>query len=617
MLRVTSQLARAGTATHIKNAFYNGLQPPSAVIALNSPTLGDYERRLLSKIFDKFSSNINNSSESTSTSNTKRAKPLFLCADGAYSKIAKLPSLLNAVDMVVGDGDSLLWWKQQEASLQQQQQKQSSVALGGNSSPPAPVSHIVLHHAEHFGDDRHGRSSSSVSQDAVKAVVHEDNVEHFQLLEQSFLRKRALFVRVLDQNTTDFEKCLTVCERVLSSQYWAKATHQHVDDAHHADDDATSSHQKNHVVLVLGFQGGEWHHEMAALHAGAKYSAGSSAYSSPPSILDLRFHAPHTTIAFCNPNGETIFDRNVDFENKTFALIPFGDSPSSLVTTGLKWNLDHHCPRGSPKFSGATSSSDPYFGFTNASVRSSYISTSNRITDPDGRVKIQLSGTDACVVALAIHLDATQPPQVHVSGKEGAKKEATAPRLGVTMLVYRDTDNNTNNNAHQQQTSIITTEYLLVQRGKAPSKGLWGCPGGSVEWGEGSLAAAVRELKEETGLEVDGQSLSLPLGRSPVHTSDVIVPSEEQQANNLANEQEPVRPVEHHFVLMHFAAQLHQEGSLATLKAGDDAAAVAWKSKEEITAMTSEGLCVAGVLDVISAVETARNTAAAAKRSKL
>lgn len=607
MLRVTSQLARTGTATHIKNAFYNGLQPPSAVIALNSPTLGDYERRLLSKIFDKFSSNINNSSESTSISNTKRAKPLFLCADGAYSKIAKLPSLLNAVDMVVGDGDSLLWWKQQEASLQQQQQ---SVALGGNYSPPAPVSHIVLHHAEHFGDDRHGRSSSSASQGAVKAV-HEDNVEHFQLLEQSFLRKRALFVRVLDQNTTDFEKCLTVCERVLSSQYWAKATHQHVDDTRHSDD---ASQQKKHVVLVLGFQGGEWHHEMAALHAGAKYSAGSSACSSPPSILDLRFHAPHTTIAFCNPNGETIFDRNVDFENKTFALIPFGESPLSLTTTGLKWNLDHHhSPRGSPS---ATSSSDPpYFGFTNASVRSSYISTSNRITDPDGRVTIQLSGTDACVVALAIHLDATQPPEVRVSGKDGAKKEATAPRLGVTMLVYRDTDSN---NAHQQQTSI-TTEYLLVQRGKAPSKGLWGCPGGSVEWGEGSLAAAVRELKEETGLEVDGQSLSLPLGRSPVHTSDVIVPSEEQkkQQTNLANEQQPVRPVEHHFVLMHFAAQLHQEGSLATLKAGDDAAAVAWKSKEEITAMTSEGLCVAGVLDVISAVETARNTAAAAKRSKL
>lgn len=41
---------------------------------------------------------------------------------------------------------------------------------------------------------------------------------------------------------------------------------------------------------------------------------------------------------------------------------------------------------------------------------------------------------------------------------------------------------------------------LLVQRGKSPDAGLWGFPGGHVEPGETAMAAAVRELHEETGV---------------------------------------------------------------------------------------------------------------------
>ena len=41
---------------------------------------------------------------------------------------------------------------------------------------------------------------------------------------------------------------------------------------------------------------------------------------------------------------------------------------------------------------------------------------------------------------------------------------------------------------------------LMVQRGKEPNAGLWGFPGGHVEWGETALEAAVRELDEETGV---------------------------------------------------------------------------------------------------------------------
>ncbi|WP_250279972.1 NUDIX domain-containing protein [Frankia sp. Cppng1_Ct_nod] len=43
---------------------------------------------------------------------------------------------------------------------------------------------------------------------------------------------------------------------------------------------------------------------------------------------------------------------------------------------------------------------------------------------------------------------------------------------------------------------------LLVQRGHEPGRGLWSVPGGRVEAGENDTAALVREVREETGLDV-------------------------------------------------------------------------------------------------------------------
>lgn len=41
---------------------------------------------------------------------------------------------------------------------------------------------------------------------------------------------------------------------------------------------------------------------------------------------------------------------------------------------------------------------------------------------------------------------------------------------------------------------------LLVRRAKNPDKGKWGFPGGRIEPGEAFADAAVRELREETGV---------------------------------------------------------------------------------------------------------------------
>lgn len=43
-------------------------------------------------------------------------------------------------------------------------------------------------------------------------------------------------------------------------------------------------------------------------------------------------------------------------------------------------------------------------------------------------------------------------------------------------------------------------EVLLVRRYHRPNAGLWGFPGGKLHYGEGCLAAAERELFEETGV---------------------------------------------------------------------------------------------------------------------
>jgi 8-oxo-dGTP diphosphatase len=63
------------------------------------------------------------------------------------------------------------------------------------------------------------------------------------------------------------------------------------------------------------------------------------------------------------------------------------------------------------------------------------------------------------------------------------------PFLGASAIVVHDGD------------------LLMVQRAKEPRRGLWALPGGSVEPGELVIEAAVRELREETGLEGAAGSL--------------------------------------------------------------------------------------------------------------
>lgn len=54
--------------------------------------------------------------------------------------------------------------------------------------------------------------------------------------------------------------------------------------------------------------------------------------------------------------------------------------------------------------------------------------------------------------------------------------------------------------------AVITCQndsIILIKRKKDPYKGSWALPGGFVEYGETVESAALREVKEETGLEIE------------------------------------------------------------------------------------------------------------------
>lgn len=99
---------------------------------------------------------------------------------------------------------------------------------------------------------------------------------------------------------------------------------------------------------------------------------------------------------------------------------------------------------------------------------------------------------------------------------------------------------------------------LLVQRGREPGRGLWAVPGGKVELGERLVDAAFREVKEETGLDVEVGGV--------VWAGESIGPGD---------------PPAWHYTLIDFRGSVIG-GSLVP---GDDAAQVGWFTLTEARAL--------------------------------
>ena len=104
-------------------------------------------------------------------------------------------------------------------------------------------------------------------------------------------------------------------------------------------------------------------------------------------------------------------------------------------------------------------------------------------------------------------------------------------------------------------------EVLLIRRGTPPRLNQWSLPGGRLEWGETLEVAALRELKEETGVEAELLGL--------LDVVDGVFPAR------------PGGEITRHYVMIDYAARWTGGEAVA----GDDAAEAKFVTLDEAMAL--------------------------------
>jgi ADP-ribose pyrophosphatase YjhB (NUDIX family) len=140
--------------------------------------------------------------------------------------------------------------------------------------------------------------------------------------------------------------------------------------------------------------------------------------------------------------------------------------------------------------------------------------------------------------------DETLPPPA-TQPVSAPRRYPSAPLVGVAAVVFD-----------------VRGQVLLVQRGREPSRGAWGLPGGLIDIGEALVDAVRREVLEETGLDVEVRDL--------LAAFEPIIRDSEGR-------------VEYHYVVLDYWA-LARSGEAAP---SDDAAAVAWVDARDAAALAS------------------------------
>ncbi len=102
---------------------------------------------------------------------------------------------------------------------------------------------------------------------------------------------------------------------------------------------------------------------------------------------------------------------------------------------------------------------------------------------------------------------------------------------------------------------------LLVRRTNPPLQGQWSIPGGLVEIGETTKEAAIREVQEETGLQIE-----------PVHLVEVF--------ERILRDQE--KCVQYHYVLMDYLCRVLSGKATP----GSDVSEVCWARFDELESLS-------------------------------
>lgn len=132
---------------------------------------------------------------------------------------------------------------------------------------------------------------------------------------------------------------------------------------------------------------------------------------------------------------------------------------------------------------------------------------------------------------------------------------------------------------------------LLIRRGGAPLKGEWSIPGGMLELAETLEQGVIRELSEETGLDVKVVEL--------IEVFERIFPAPPSADGSPGD---PARP-QYHFVILDYLCEMRG----GTLAAGSDALEFAWAREEELVKFD---LTVAATRVLRKALAMARERAA-------
>lgn len=125
------------------------------------------------------------------------------------------------------------------------------------------------------------------------------------------------------------------------------------------------------------------------------------------------------------------------------------------------------------------------------------------------------------------------------STSQESRRYPSRPFLGVGALIFE------------------AGKILIVERAKEPLKGYWSLPGGIVEAGEKLEDAIRREVREETGLEVEPTSIFEIFER--------IIPDSNGQ-------------LEYHYVLIDYLCRVVD----GTPQAASDVSNLAWAAEQDL-----------------------------------